>query len=116
MCLAYYGQTKVPTNEQEKSELLEAGLGEKEVMFKELDMTANQFRDILHAAFPKLSDGGGFQLYKCAPNSCHLEPLSKLAHSSPGNLKQRVGNARTYIVPLQQDLDLDRVMDAPSEV
>ena len=116
VCLAYYGQTKVPTTEHEKSELFEAGLGEKEVKFNEVDISAAQFRDILHSAFPKLANSGGFQLYKCAPNSRELELLSKLAHASPANLKQLVNNARTYIVPLQSDLDLSPILDAPSEV
>ena len=50
VCLAYYGQTKVLTTEHENSELFEAGLGEKEVKFIELDISATQFRDILHSA------------------------------------------------------------------
>ena len=78
VCLAYYGQTKVPTTEHEKSEIFEAGLGEKEVKFNELNISATQFRDILHSAFPKLANSGGFQLYKCAPNSRELELLSSL--------------------------------------
>ena len=47
VCLAHYGQTKVPTTEYEKSELFEAGLGEKEVKFSEIDISATQFRDVL---------------------------------------------------------------------
>ena len=116
VCLAYYGQTKVPTTEHERSELFEAGLGEKEVKFNELDISATQFRDILHSAFPKLANSGGFHLYKCAPNSRELELLSKLAHAFPANLKQLVNNARTYIIPLQSDLYLSPILDAPSEV
>ena len=61
-------------------------------------------------------NSGGFQLYKCAPNSRELELLSKLAHALPASLKQLVNNGRTYIVPLRSDLDLSPVMDPPSEV
>ena len=60
-------------------------------------------------------NSGGFQLYKCAPNSRELELLSKLAHAPPANLKQLVNNGRTYIVPLQLDLDLSPVVDPPSQ-
>ena len=106
VCLAYFGQKKIPTHGWEKDELHEAGLGEKVIHFDRLDIQASEFRDILLREFPKLEQGGGYQLFKCLPNLRELEVLSKLAHSSPEILKQRVGNARTYIVPLQRDLDL----------
>lgn len=32
-------------------------------------------------------------------------------HTSPALLKQRVGTSRTYIRPLQRDLDLDPIED-----
>ena len=35
------------------------------------------------------------------PNSRHLETLSMAVHTSPTLLKQRVGNAKTYIRPVQ---------------
>lgn len=116
VCLAYYGQSRVPTTDADKDELYEAGLGEREVEFEHLDIDANQFRDVLLNAFPKLQEGGGFQLCKCLPNSRNLEPLSKLASSSPEFLKQRVGNARTYIRPLQRDLDLTATEIVPEQV
>ena len=114
--LAYCGQQRIPTTDFEKDELFVAGLGEKEVEFDQLDLDANGFRDVLLRAFPKLQDAGGFQLCKCPPNSRALEPLSTLACSSPSLLKQRVGQARTYIVPLQRDLDLSATVDVPQEV
>ena len=43
------------------------------------------------------------------PNSRHLETLSMAVHTSPALLKQRVGNAKTYIRPVQRDLDLTPV-------
>ena len=62
------------------------------------DMEAEEFCDVLYNVFPKLREGGGFTLFKCTPTSRVLEPLSKLAHSSPEMLKRRIGNACTYIV------------------
>ena len=42
--------------------------------------------------------------------------LGNIAHSSPYQLKERVGNSRTYIRPLQKDLDLSEVLGLPSGV
>jgi hypothetical protein len=39
------------------------------------------------------------------PNTQKLELLSLATQSSPMMLKQRVGTARTYIRPLQKDLN-----------
>lgn len=106
VCLAYHGQDKVPTAGGQKDELYEAGLGEKDIEFPQLDIQGNELRQILLNEFPKLEAGVGYQLCRFVPNSRSLEPLSKLAHSSLEMLKQQVGNARTYVVPLQRDLDL----------
>lgn len=116
VCLAYCQQKKVPTTECERDELFEAKLGKKEIEFSTLEMDANAFREVLYEAYPKLRDGGGFQLCRCIPNSWELEPLSRHVLSSPRLLKERVGQARTYIVPLQRDLDVTPSVDIPEEV
>lgn len=116
VCLGYYGQERIPTTDADKDELFKAGLGEKEVEFERLDLDASEFRAQLIKVFPKLSDCGGFQFCKCLPNSRNLEPLSDVAHSSPEFLRQRVGNVRTYIRPLQKDLDLSPCVDVPEQV
>ena len=116
VCLAYCQQKKVPTTECERDELFEAGLGKKEIEFSTLEMDVNAFREVLYEAYPKLREGGGFQLCRCIPNSWELEPLSRHVLSSPRLLKERVGQARTYIVPLQRDLDVTPSVDIPEEV
>ena len=93
--------TRVPTSDIDKEELYLAGLGEKEVEFRTLDASADE---ILLNTFPRLREGDGYQLLKC---SRRLEVLSSLVYSSPGALKQRVGTSRTYIRPIQRDLDLE---------
>lgn len=45
------------------------------------------------------------------PNSRSMELLSTAVLTSPAILKQRVGQSRTYIRPLQQDLDMNPVAD-----
>ena len=116
VCLAYRDQEKIPTTDSQKEELLQPGLGEKEISFKNLNMSAESFRDCLQDHFPQLRNSGGYHLCKCKPNSRELEVLSKFAHSSPETLKQRVGNTKTYIRPLQKDLDLSAVVDLPEGV
>ena len=72
---------------------------------------------MLYSEYPKLRDGGGFELCRCLPNSRNLEALlTSVALSSPVMLKERVGNARTYIRPLQCDLDMDAVLGLPEGV
>ena len=103
----------MPTNEAEKDNLFDAGLGEKEIEFEDLNLSAEGFKEIILQSFPQLRDAGGYQMCKCLPNSRRLEPLSSHVMASPQMLKQRAGNARTYIVPLQKDLDLTPT-DAPA--
>ena len=116
MCLAYRDQVKIPTTDAEKDELFEAGLGEKEVAFDSVDVGPEEFREVLYQAFPQLRRGGGYQLFKCVANSRTLEPLSRMVYSSPQSLRTRVGNAKTYIRPIQRDLDLTPIEHIPGGV
>lgn len=79
-------------------------------------MDANAFREVLLEAYPQLKDAGGFMFFKCAANSRALEPLSQVVLSSPRMLKDRVGTARTYIRPVQRDMDLSAVFQLPKGV
>ena len=115
-CLAYCDQYKIPTTDVEKDDLLQAGLGEKEIKFISLDLDADEFRKVLYQVYPQLENAGGFQFFKCVENSRRLEPLSTVTLSSPALLKSRVGNARTYIRPIQRDLDLSIVFNLPQGV
>ena len=111
VCLGYREQDRIPTTDFDKDELFQAGLGEKEISFPSLEIDATSFKELILSTFPKLRDGGGFQLLKCLPNSRRLEVLSVAVHTAPGLLKQRVGSSRTYICPIQKDLDLSPVED-----
>ncbi len=109
VCLAYRDQERIPTVDADKEELYQAGLGEKEIAFETLEMSQVEFRNLLLEHFPRLKEGGGFQLLKGLPNSRNMEVLSMAVHTSPALLKQRVGASRTYIRPVQRDLDLTAV-------
>ena len=106
VCLAYTDQTRIPTSDFEKDE---AGLGEREIEFFSQDMGFDGIKDVLFNEFPCLQDGGGFQLLKGVANSRSLEPLSKMVYTSLKVLRQRVGQGRTYIRPIQRHLDLTPV-------
>ena len=42
-----------------------AGLGEK-IVVPDVDCTTEEFHEILMQSFPKLRNGGGFELLRCA--------------------------------------------------
>lgn len=74
-------------------------------MFEDIDCDAVTLKKALLDKFSKLVNGGGYQLCKCKAKTCDLMPLSASVLSSPRAL-QRCGSARTYICPLQKDLEL----------
>ena len=41
VCLAYRDQERIPTTDYDKEELFQAGLGEKEISFASIDMSAS---------------------------------------------------------------------------
>ena len=69
-CLAYRGQIRIPTTDVEKDDLLQAGLGEKEISFHDMNASAEEFRDIICGEFPQLKKAGGFQRCKCRWKYC----------------------------------------------
>ncbi len=69
VCLAWRDQTKIPTTDTEKDELLDAGLREKVIAFPSISISGEQFKETLFSDFPKLRDSGGFELCKCVPNT-----------------------------------------------
>ena len=45
VCLAYVDQDKMPMSDYDKEELYQAGLGEKEISFKSLNLSRQQFSE-----------------------------------------------------------------------
>ena len=62
-------------------------------------------------AYPKLKEGGGFEILRCRPNTRELELISPRIASNPQLLKRKVGNGRVYIRPIQRDLSLSEDED-----
>ena len=105
-CLASKSQEEVPINE-EKRELLVAGLGEKKCSLPENSRSA-ELHQVVTETFPKLLEGGGYEFLFAEPSSRHLKVIS----AGPDGytmeyLKQFVGQGRVYIRPIQCNLDLD---------
>ncbi|XP_065901724.1 uncharacterized protein [Dysidea avara] len=113
VCLGDRKQLRILTTDAEKDQLCRAGLGERNVQFDDMELEAEEIREVLFVTFPKLRDTGGFVLCKCLVNSRNLVPLSQFAWSSLKTLKEKVGSARTYICPLQKDLDLSPEVEEP---
>lgn len=109
VCLSKCNQVTIPTTESAKDALLEAGLGEKKITIPDVNASAEEFQVVLFEAFLKLKDVGGYFFAKCRSNSRCLEPLPSVCLTSPRILQDRVGNARTYILPMQRDLDTSAV-------
>ena len=86
--------------------LEEAGLGEK-MLEVPVSCSPEEFHDTILTAYPKLQEGGGFELLRCMPNSRDLVPIGTRVAGTPKLLKRRVGNGRVYIRPLQRELSLD---------
>ena len=63
-CLAYTVQDKSPTYEADKDELYQAGLGEKEILFEDVNISQEEFHEVIFDHFPRLRDGGGFRFLK----------------------------------------------------
>ena len=84
--------------------------------FESLELDADEFKSVLYDVYPQLENAGGFQFFKYVQNSRRLELLSSTTLLSPGTLKARVGISRTYIKPIQKDLDLSVVFELPQGV
>ena len=104
-CLSDTNAVKVPCTPSTREVLIEAGLGPKTFSVP-LSATGEEFRGIILSAFPKLKNGGGFDLLRCIANSKDLEVISSSVAQSAKLLKAAVGNGRVYIRPIQKNLDL----------
>ena len=83
-----------------------AGLGEKKITITDVDCSAQELREHITMAFPKLSAGGGFEYLKCAPSTRKLEVIPFAIGNCACRLRAWIGNAKIYIRPMQINLDL----------
>ncbi|CAL9707492.1 unnamed protein product [Knipowitschia caucasica] len=111
-CLAEHKADKVP-NTTLKADLLASGLGEQKITITGNDTDPMVLTNKLMEVFPKLQDGGGFELLKIS-GSTRSRNLALLPCPSSGytlaylkDPSTMIGQATIYIRPLQQDLPID---------
>ncbi|XP_065895804.1 uncharacterized protein [Dysidea avara] len=115
-CLAETDEDRVPSSSLRKNELVLAGLGERSVTISDVKCTPQEFQEALLTEFPKLRQGGGFELLKCAASTWQLELIPFKISNSLRLLKSWIGTARIYIRPIQLNLDLTPTEEVEEEV
>lgn len=106
MCMAKRDSVKPPTSVKDRTQLVNAGLGDTSIQFDLHEGVVHCHQRIV-GIFPKLADvgyelllfqrgeGGGF---------CNLAPPY-----TPKRLKDACGNSKIYIRPLQKDLEVEDI-------
>ena len=102
VCLAHTDVERMPSV-NDNIELKEASLGEKRLTNFLLTMTATILTKKLRSAYPKLFGAGGYILLR-GGHSRIFQKLDPPYHVS--RLKERVGQGKIFIRPLQRDLEL----------
>ncbi|XP_065124068.1 uncharacterized protein [Paramisgurnus dabryanus] len=89
-----------------------SGLGEKRIIFPDKFCTSDEFKSTLFAEFPKLKDGGGFELLRphgaTRTKTLQVIPCPSEGYT-PHYLQDTIGinSATVYVRPLQKDLDME---------
>lgn len=107
VCLDKTDADRVPTTQSAKMALEEAGLGEKTILLPDVDCDPEDFHTLILGTYPKLREGGGYELLRCKPASRDLIIIGPRISNTPKLLKRRVGNGKVYLRPLQRDLGLE---------
>ena len=107
ICLASTSQTEVPDGD-ERASLQLSGLGEKRITLNSYSEMQDIYEELLYQ-FPKLKQGGGFELLRVPEGGGKL--LQVIASPESGYtvayLRAVVHHAKVYIRPMQNNLDPD---------
>ena len=108
-CLADCARVDAPSR-KEKLELQFAGLGRKKIVFGSKD-SALQVKTKLEEEFPKLKNGGGFEILRSSfspgKSLVLLRPPASVGYSVKFLRDESgLGQALAYIRPLQRSLDV----------
>ena len=108
VCLSTTSDDTIP-DASDRVTLKLAGLGEKRFTL-DCCATAQELYDVLEYQFPKLKDGGGFELLRTGEGgSRELEVVRMPAGGyTTEYLKAVIHNAKLYIRPLQSDLSVEQ--------
>ena len=116
-CLASKTATIVPPR-AEKISLQNAGLGRRKVVFP-CRASAVDVLKVLENVYPKLKEGGGFELLRSGSPASMLSLISPPAGGySVAFLRDAagLGQALAYIRPLQKDLPMDAPVESTEQV
>ncbi|XP_034095626.1 uncharacterized protein LOC117561984 isoform X4 [Gymnodraco acuticeps] len=111
-CLEDKNAALVP-NRYAKERLAAAGFGEKRLTFKGSHTDSNEFLEFLMDAYPKLRNGGGFELLKISGTTrsrhlivipCPNEGYYVRYLKDP---QTQIGHSTVFIRPMQRTLNLD---------
>ena len=116
-CLAAKDQSRAPTRAA-KFALQQAGLGRRKICFHNKAKFA-EFRQKLEEAFPKLCEGGGFEIMRTDPQGSNSSLTTITPPASGYSVpflrdSSGLGQALAYIRPLQRDLDSNPVFEVLS--
>ena len=99
ICLAHVDQKRAPAP-LHKAELIRAGLGVAQ-------LNCHEILD----KFPKLCDGGGYELLRTVGSSHELQHIPPPSGGyTAAYVKNVVNKAKVYVRPLKKDLSLDEVV------
>ena len=115
VCLGKTIDLETP-NQAYKKQLQSAGLGEKK-LFSKKNSSCSYFHDTLLENYPRLRDGGGYELLCTKHRSTtQLEILNprQTAGYNVFHLKEDIASAKVYVKPLQWDLNLNPLI--PTEI
>lgn len=105
--------SRVP-NRSEKEDLQLCGLGEKQIQIN-ISASSSELRMQIQSLFPRLKDIGGFEYLRCLPNSRALVVLQTIGGGhTPMSLKATLGNAKLYVRPIQQDIEMQTECRMPN--
>ena len=106
LCLAKRDALKPPVNIKERTQLVNAGLGDSSIQFA-LNLGTLQCHEKIVETFPKIATVGyELLLYQRGGDGgfYHIAPPY-----TPRRLKDACGNAKIYIRPLQKDIELEEL-------
>lgn len=89
--------------------LIGAGLGKMKIVFPNKNANHDELQAFLENKFPRLKDGGGYEVLRAVGGGGGQRPLILVPPSREGytvsHLKERFGQAVVHLRPLQVDLD-----------
>ena len=114
MCVLSEMNTEVTPNKEELEKLRQAGLGRRKIVFPNKNAGFKAFSEVLMEKYPKLRDGGGFQLLRALGGGGGVRYLELIIPGQDGysipylRETQCLGQAILYVRPLQANLSMEK--------